>query len=216
MGKDALSLSKPQLTFVIDRHTRESGVRTLDRLMAKLARKAALASAEGEDFSVDLSQETLESWLGTPRFDRDRYQGNEVAGVVTGLAWTPVGGDILFIETTIAPGAGKLNITGNLGGRHEGIRHHCHGLPQSECRDLRTISRTLHQVGCAHPRARRRHSQGRTFCLNRFAYSIDFAFHAAQSQKSLGLERRDNVAWQSAARGWDSRKDFGGETFGYH
>jgi ATP-dependent Lon protease len=115
LGKDALSLTKAQLTYVIDRHTRESGVRTLDRLMAKLARKAALASAEGEDFSTDLAQETLETWLGTPRFDRDRYQGNEVAGVVTGLAWTPVGGDILFIETTIAPGAGKLNITGNLG-----------------------------------------------------------------------------------------------------
>jgi ATP-dependent Lon protease len=71
--------------------------------------------AEGKEIQSDLSQDLLQEWLGTPRFDRDRYQGNEVAGVVTGLAWTPVGGDILFIETTIAPGTGKLSITGNLG-----------------------------------------------------------------------------------------------------
>ncbi|MDG1252849.1 MAG: endopeptidase La [Schleiferiaceae bacterium] len=115
LEKTALRLTKPQWNFLIDRYTRESGVRTLDRLMAKVARKAALALAEGKEVPKDLSQELLEEWLGTPRFDRDRYQGNEVAGVVTGLAWTPVGGDILFIETNIAPGTGKLNITGNLG-----------------------------------------------------------------------------------------------------
>jgi ATP-dependent Lon protease len=115
LAKNILSLSKSQWNFVIDRYTRESGVRTLDRLMAKVARKAALSMAEGTELPKAVTSEGLEAWLGTPRFDRDRYQGNDVAGVVTGLAWTPVGGDILFIETNIAPGTGKLNITGNLG-----------------------------------------------------------------------------------------------------
>jgi len=115
LTKTALTLSKPQLTFLIDRYTRESGVRNLDRTLAKVARKMALAKAEGQELGDTLSEAQLATWLGTPRFERDRYQGNEVAGVVTGLAWTPVGGDILFIETNIAPGTGKLSITGNLG-----------------------------------------------------------------------------------------------------
>ena len=115
LTKTALTLSKPQLTFLIDSYTRESGVRNLDRTLAKVARKMALAKAEGQELGDTLSEAQLATWLGTPRFERDRYQGNEVAGVVTGLAWTPVGGDILFIETNIAPGTGKLSITGNLG-----------------------------------------------------------------------------------------------------
>ena len=77
--------------------------------------KAAKAKALEEEFPSSPSVEQIKEYLGTPRFDRDRAINNDVAGVATGLAWTPVGGDILFLESTVSPGTGKLNLTGNLG-----------------------------------------------------------------------------------------------------
>ena len=115
MPKDAVKIAKPQMIDLIDKYTRESGVRNLNRELGKMVRKAALAKAEKKQFPTQISSSLIKEILGTPKFDRDLYQGNEIAGVVTGLAWTPVGGDILFIESSISPGSGKLNITGNLG-----------------------------------------------------------------------------------------------------
>ncbi|CAI8346113.1 MAG: Lon protease 2 [Owenweeksia sp. TMED14] len=115
LERNSIKIRKSEMISLIDKYTRESGVRNLNRELAKLVRKAALAKAEEKEFPEVISEEKLLEIMGTPRFDRDVYQGNEIAGVVTGLAWTPVGGDILFIETSISPGVGKLNITGNLG-----------------------------------------------------------------------------------------------------
>jgi hypothetical protein len=100
---------------VIEAFTRESGVRRLDQQLAKLARKAALARAEGKDFPAKPTATDLTEILGVARFRKDDYANEGVAGVATGLAWTPVGGDILYLESTIAPGSGRLSITGNLG-----------------------------------------------------------------------------------------------------
>ncbi len=111
----SIQLGKSEMAFVIDRYTRESGVRGLDKKLAALVRKAAMAKAMGELYPEAPTLEMIEKDLGTPRFDRDKAIENEVAGVATGLAWTPVGGDILFIETTLSPGTGKLTLTGNLG-----------------------------------------------------------------------------------------------------
>ena len=111
----SMQLGKSEMAFVIDRYTRESGVRGLDKKLAALVRKAAMAKAMGELYPEAPTLEMIEKDLGTPRFDRDKAIENEVAGVATGLAWTPVGGDILFIETTLSPGTGKLTLTGNLG-----------------------------------------------------------------------------------------------------
>ena len=113
----ALKVAKPALEFIIERYTRESGVRGLEKQIDKLFRRVALRVAKGElERDHSISKEEAEELLGKPLFSRDSYQGNDYAGVVTGLAWTSVGGEILFIETSLSKGKGsKLTLTGNLG-----------------------------------------------------------------------------------------------------
>jgi ATP-dependent Lon protease len=100
---------------VIEDYTRESGVRSLEKKIGSLVRGVATKIAMEESYEPTLTSEDVERILGAPVFDKDLYEGNEVAGVVTGLAWTSVGGDILFIEASLSPGKGKLTLTGNLG-----------------------------------------------------------------------------------------------------
>jgi ATP-dependent Lon protease len=115
MKKDQLKLGKKQLEFVVDGYTRESGVRGMEKMIAKLVRFGAKSIAMEEEYSITMTNEEIRKVLGAPRFDRDRELNNDVAGVVTGLAWTPVGGEILFIESSLSRGTGKVVITGNLG-----------------------------------------------------------------------------------------------------
>ena len=110
-----LKIGKPQLEKIVEGYTRESGVRTLEKQLAKMVRYAAKNIATEEAYEVKVTNEIIEKVLGPPRLERDKYENNEVAGVVTGLAWTSVGGDILFIESILSKGKGTLNITGNLG-----------------------------------------------------------------------------------------------------
>lgn len=100
---------------VIEDYTRESGVRGLEKKIGSLVRGVATKIAMEETYDPTLTLEDVERILGAPIYDKDLYEGNEVAGVVTGLAWTQVGGDILFIEASLSPGKGKLTLTGNLG-----------------------------------------------------------------------------------------------------
>ena len=99
---------------VVEQYTNESGVRGLEKKVAKIVRNRAKEMAMEEPYTVEVTHDNLKDILGRPR-EKDRYQNNDVAGVVTGLAWTPTGGDILFIETSLTPGKGKLTLTGNLG-----------------------------------------------------------------------------------------------------
>ncbi len=103
------------LELVISNYTRESGVRTLDKLIAKIARSCAKEIAFGEKIQASISADSIETILGVPRYQYDMYEGNSFVGVVTGLAWTEVGGDILYIESSKYKGKGGLTITGNLG-----------------------------------------------------------------------------------------------------
>jgi ATP-dependent Lon protease len=103
------------LEKIVDQYTRESGVRTLDKMISKMIRNVAKSLAMDQGFDYSPSSGIVEKVLGAPRFDRDRVTDNSVAGVVTGLAWTTVGGDILFIESILSKGKGKLSVTGNLG-----------------------------------------------------------------------------------------------------
>jgi ATP-dependent Lon protease len=103
------------LEKIVEGYTRESGVRGLEKQIAKVVRYAAKNIAMDEDYAVKVSNDDLIEILGSPKLERDRYENNSVAGVVTGLAWTRVGGDILFIESILSKGKGALNITGNLG-----------------------------------------------------------------------------------------------------
>ena len=110
-----LKLNKVVLEKIIESYTRESGVRGLEKQVAKAVRFAAKSIAMDEDYNKNPNSKELSSILGPPKISRDVYENNKVAGVVTGLAWTSVGGDILFIESAISPGKGTLSITGNLG-----------------------------------------------------------------------------------------------------
>jgi ATP-dependent Lon protease len=102
------------LTMLVEEYTNESGVRSLEKRIGKLIRNRAKQIALEERFSKVLKREEVIQVLG-PSYEKDRYTDNDVPGVVTGLAWTPTGGDILFIETSLTPGKGKLTLTGNLG-----------------------------------------------------------------------------------------------------
>lgn len=110
-----LKIGKPQLEKIVEGYTRESGVRSLEKQLAKMVRYAAKSIATEEEYDIKISSERVEKVLGPARMERDKYENNDVAGVVTGLAWTSVGGDILFIESILSKGKGTLNITGNLG-----------------------------------------------------------------------------------------------------
>ena len=112
-----IKINKAALEKIIEQYTRESGVRQLEKQINKIMRKLAYKKAlEGELPTTSLQPSNIEEILGKPPFYRDIYQGNDYAGVVTGLAWTSVGGEILFIETSLSKGkAGKLTLTGNLG-----------------------------------------------------------------------------------------------------
>lgn len=110
-----LKLGKAQIEKIIEGYTRESGVRGLEKRVAKVVRYAAKSIALEEEYNVSISDEDIEEILGAPRLEHDKYENNDVAGVVTGLAWTSVGGDILFIESILSKGKGAMSITGNLG-----------------------------------------------------------------------------------------------------
>jgi ATP-dependent Lon protease len=103
------------LLKIIEDYTRESGVRNLERKIGSVIRKIAKSVALGEKYQKKITPEIVEKLLGTPIFDKELYQSEEIAGIVTGLAWTAVGGEILFVESSISKGKGKLTISGQLG-----------------------------------------------------------------------------------------------------
>jgi len=110
-----VALKNEVIEKVIEQYTRESGVRTLDKQIGSVVRGVAKSIAMKEEYNQNVTKTDVEKILGAPIFDKDLYEGNDVAGVVTGLAWTSVGGDILFIESSLSPGKGRLTLTGNLG-----------------------------------------------------------------------------------------------------
>ncbi|OUR91049.1 endopeptidase La [Flavobacteriales bacterium 34_180_T64] len=110
-----LKIAKPQLEKIVEGYTRESGVRGLEKQIAKMVRYSAKNIAMEESYDIKVSNDDIIEVLGAPKLERDKYENNNVAGVVTGLAWTRVGGDILFIESILSKGKGTLSITGNLG-----------------------------------------------------------------------------------------------------
>jgi ATP-dependent Lon protease len=115
LDKSQLSFPKNVIEYMVEYHTRESGVRQLDKLIAKVIRSIAKKIAFEEEVDRVLTREELKKLVGPPKFLKNRAITNDYAGVVTGLAWTAVGGEILFVETSLSKGDGKLTLTGNLG-----------------------------------------------------------------------------------------------------
>jgi ATP-dependent Lon protease len=124
------------IQHIIENYTRESGVRELDKKLAKISRRMAKKIAFNEEYNRVLTNEDIREYLGVVQFSKEIYQGNDFAGVVTGLAWTAVGGEILYVETSLSKGKGSLTLTGNLGDvmkesamlAHEYIRSHAEQL----------------------------------------------------------------------------------------
>lgn len=115
MTGKTVSFSKTTLQKVIEDYTRESGVRLLEKTIAKIIRNRAKFIAMNESFNTSITLDDLQKILGNALFQQEKSLTNKVAGVVTGLAWTAVGGEILFVEVSLSPGKGQLTITGNLG-----------------------------------------------------------------------------------------------------
>ena len=113
--KSQVSFSKEVLEHIVENYTRESGVRDLDKKLAKVIRRIAKKIAFEEPFNKKLTKEDIREYLGVVQYTRESYQGNEIPGVVTGLAWTAHGGEILFVESSLSTGKGGLTLTGNLG-----------------------------------------------------------------------------------------------------
>ena len=124
------------IQHIIENYTRESGVRDLDKKIARISRRIAKKIAFDEDYSHQITKQDVREYLGVAQFTKEIYQGNEFAGVVTGLAWTAVGGEILYVETSLSKGKGALTLTGNLGDvmkesamlAHEYLRSHAEQL----------------------------------------------------------------------------------------
>jgi len=110
-----VKISDKVIEMVVDQYTRESGVRTLDKRLAKICRWQAKEVVYGNDPALTITADQIEVILGKDKIEKDLYETNEVAGVVTGLAWTSVGGDILFVESSLTRGKGKITLTGQLG-----------------------------------------------------------------------------------------------------
>ena len=115
MSKSNLSFSPKTIEYMIQNYTRESGVRQLDKTIARILRSTAKKVALGEPYDKKLQMSDLQAILGSPKFSPQKYTGNDFIGVVTGLAWTSAGGEILSIETSTSRGKGTLTLTGNLG-----------------------------------------------------------------------------------------------------
>lgn len=113
--EDKVTIPKEIIQYIIEHYTRESGVRELDKKIARIARRIAKKIAFDESFNSTLTKEDVREYLGVIQYTKEIYQGNAFAGVVTGLAWTAVGGEILYVETSLSKGKGGLTLTGNLG-----------------------------------------------------------------------------------------------------
>ncbi|WP_346862155.1 endopeptidase La [uncultured Draconibacterium sp.] len=115
LKKSQVTFPKEVIELIIDGYSRESGVRELDKKIAKVVRRIAKKIAFEEPYNKKLSKADIREYLGVIEYSKEKYQGNDFAGVVTGLAWTAVGGEILYVETSLSKGKGALTLTGNLG-----------------------------------------------------------------------------------------------------
>ncbi|MCM1300344.1 MAG: endopeptidase La [Alistipes senegalensis] len=133
---EQLTLTSEVVEAIISGYTREAGVRSLDKLLAKIARARAKQIAFDEEYAPEFTMQDMEKVLGVPKFLKEEYEVGGMTGVVTGLAWTEVGGDILYIESCLTPGKGRISLTGNLGDvmkesatiAHEWVMAHCKEL----------------------------------------------------------------------------------------
>ena len=214
LKKTDIKLPKDTLEAIIESYTRESGVRELEKKIGKILRKSARQYAtDGYFAKTEIKPTDLYDFLGAPEYTRDKYQGNDYAGVVTGLAWTAVGGEILFVETSLSRGkGGRLTLTGNLGDvmkesamlALEYIKAHASILNlDEEIFDNWNIH--IHVPEGAIPKDGP--SAGITM-----ATSLASALTQRKVKANIAMTGEILLPGQSASRGWHQREDIGSQT----
>ena len=181
------------LRLLVREYTREAGVRNLDREIAALCRKAAREIAEGRRKGARVDEKRVRAWLGKRRFSAEARKRTADPGVATGLAVTPVGGDVLFVEATAMPGSGKLTVTGQIGDVMRESAQAALSWVRGHAPHARPRLGLVRGAGRPHPRAGRRGAQGRTVGRNRDGDGAGLARHRRPGLGGRGHDRRDHA-----------------------
>jgi ATP-dependent Lon protease len=203
------------LNEIIQHYTREAGVRNLEREIGKALRHAAVRIAEGESANIRITPDDLQTILGSPQFENEVAMRTSVPGVATGLAWTPVGGDILFIEATRIPGSGKLILTGQLGDVMRESAQAALSIVKNRAEDLGIDEKALREGRYSRACARRRHPEGRAERRGRHVHGARVADDRAHGRQRYRDDRRDQLA-RAGAAGRRHQGEDGGRGAGRH
>ena len=201
---DQCEITEDAIRAIIRDYTREAGVRNLERLIGAVCRHVAMRIAEGSVGACRIDGAALPAILGPRRFENEVAMRTSVPGVATGLAWTPTGGDILFIEATRVPGRGKLILTGQLGDVMKESAQAALTLVKARAPDLGIDVGRVRKIRRAHPRAGGRHSQGRPERGRRHVHGARLAAHRSHGAQRYGNDRRNLAA---RARAADRRRE---------
>jgi ATP-dependent proteinase. Serine peptidase. MEROPS family S16 len=206
------TITEAALRRLIREYTHEAGVRDLERRIGAIYRKMATRAAEGQSLPDQVDAPDLDDLLGPPRFRSETLLGEDEVGVVTGLAWTPTGGDVLFVEASVVPGNGQLTLTGQLGDvmkesarRRTDLRAFAGAFAEHSdrlCPDLRH----------SHPRASRRCTKGRSFGWHYHGKRPDLGIDRTSCPQACGDDGRNHVARQSASNRRCQGETAGGAT----
>ena len=188
-----LTIPPEAIRRIISRYTREAGVRELERMLGRVARKVARRFAEGQTEPVTVGPGDLTDLLGPERFFLEQARKTLEPGVATGLAWTEAGGDVLYVEARLLPGARGLRLTGQLGDVMRESARAAQTFVWSQRRAARRRSRRLPPHGRPHPRAGRRRAQGRPLGRRHHGDGPDLALHQAAGAQRHGHDGRDHA-----------------------
>ena len=201
---------------VIACYTREAGVRSLDKNLAKIARARAKQIAFDEAFAPEISMKDVEKILGMPKFLKEEYEVGGMTGVVTGLAWTEVGGDILYIESVLTPGKGKVSLTGNLGDVMKESATIAHEWTMAHYKELGIDPKLFGNERHQHPRSRGRDPEGRSFGRHHDGHFDRVELYGAQGEGAYRHDGRDHAPRTGDARGRREGEDPGRQTRRHH
>ena len=201
LAEQQCELSDAALRSIIADYTREAGVRQLEREIGRVMRHAATRLAEGVAAAVRIDSADLDAILGAPKFEHEVAMRSSLPGVATGLAWTPVGGDILFVEATRVAGSGKLILTGQLGDVMKESAQAALTLVKSRAGGLSLDPAHFRRYRRAPARAGRRHTQGRAERRRGDVHRARLAVHRPSGAPRRGDDRRDQPARAGAAGG---------------
>ena len=196
---EQVEIEDAALRRIIEGYTREAGVRNLEREIGRVLRHVAVEIAEGKVDKKHIGVDDVEKILGPVRFENEVAMRSSVPGVATGLAWTPVGGDILFIEATRTPGAGRLLLTGQLGEVMRESAQAALSLVKSQAAAAQDRSGAVREERHPRPCAGRRHAQGRAERGRRHVHGAHLAAHRPHHPQRHGDDRRDQPARARAA-----------------